>query len=62
MSLDDEGLNVNVEDTAADGNQNQSAVSRNQSVRDIYEGATCSRWSKMMVSLTSEGKCSKWVN
>ena len=58
----DEGLNVNLKDTAADGNQNQSAVPRNQSVRDIYEGATCSRWSKRMVSLPSEDKCSKWVN
>ena len=58
MSLD-EGLNVNLEDTAADGNQNQSAVPRNQSMRDIHEGATCSRWSKMMASLPGEGKCSK---
>ena len=33
----DEGLNVNLQETAANGNQNQSAVPRNQSVRDIYE-------------------------
>ena len=33
----DEGFNVNLEETAANGNQNQSAVPRNQSVRDIYE-------------------------
>ena len=36
MSLD-EGLDVNLEETAADGNQNQIAVPRNQSVRPIYE-------------------------
>ena len=36
MSLD-EGLNVNLEETAADGNQNHIAVARNQSVRPIYK-------------------------
>ena len=36
MSLD-EGLNVNLEETAADGIQNQIAVSKNQSVRVIYK-------------------------
>ena len=33
----DEGSNVNLEETAADGNQNQIAVPRNRSVRPIYE-------------------------
>ena len=36
MSLD-EGLNVNLEETTADGDQIQSAVPRNQSVSAIYE-------------------------
>ena len=36
MSLD-EGLNVNLEETAADGIQNQIAVPKNQSVRAIYK-------------------------
>ena len=33
----DEGLNVNLEETAADSNQIQSAVPGNQSVRAIHE-------------------------
>ena len=36
MSLD-KGLSINLEKTAADGNQNQSAAPRNQSVRSIFE-------------------------
>ena len=36
MSLD-EGLNVNIEEIADDGNHNHSAVSRNQSARVIYK-------------------------
>ena len=34
MSLD-EGLNANLEETADDGNQNQSAIPRNQSMKAI---------------------------
>ena len=36
MSLD-EGLNVNLEETADDGNQNQSAIPRNQSMKAIQK-------------------------
>ena len=61
MSLD-EGLNVNLEETAADGNQNQIAVPRNQSVRPIYEEKLAAAGHRQTFSLPGESSCSKWVN
>ena len=61
MSLD-EGLNVNLEETAADGNQNQIAVPRNQSVRPIYEEQLAADGHRRTFSLPGENSCSKWVN
>ena len=48
----DEGFNVNLEETAANGNQNQSAVPRNQSVRDIYEEQVVADGHKQTSSLS----------
>ena len=48
----DEGLNVNLQETAANGNQNQSAVPRNQSVRDIYEEQVVADGHKQTSSLS----------
>ena len=50
MSLN-ERLNVNLEETAANRNQNQSAVPGNQPVRVIFE-AFCGRWSQTNIQFT----------
>ena len=61
MSLN-EGLHVNLEETAADGNQNQIAVPRNQSVRPIYEEQLAADGHRQTFSLPGESSGSKWVN
>ena len=61
MSLD-EGLNFNLEETAADGNQNQSAVPRNLSVTAIYEGQPAADGHRRTFSLPGETNCLKLVN
>ena len=61
MSLD-EGLNVNLEEAAADKNQNQSDVEGNQSVRAIYEEQFAVDGQRRTFSLPGECNCSKWVN
>ena len=48
----DEGLNVSLQETAANGNQNQSAVPRNQSARDIYEEQVVADGHKQRSSLS----------
>ena len=58
----DEGLNVNLEETAAEGNQNQIAVPGNQSVRPIYEEQLAADGHRRTFSLPGESSCSKWVN
>ena len=57
-----EGLNVNLEETGADRNQNQIAVSRNQSVRPIYEEQLPADGHRQTFILPGETSCSKWVN
>ena len=61
MSLD-EGLNVNLEGTAADGNQIESAVPGNQPVRAIYEEQHAADGHRQTFNLPGESNCSKWVN
>ena len=58
MSLD-EGLNVNLEETAADGNQNHIAVARNQSVRPIYKEQLAADAHRRTFGLPGENSCSK---
>ena len=57
----DEGLNVNLEETAADGNQNQIPVSRNQSMRFIYEEQLAADGLRRTFILSGERSCSKLV-
>ena len=57
-----EGWNVNLEETGADGNQNQIAVSRNQSVRPSYEEQLPADGHRRTFILPGEISCSKWVN
>ena len=60
MSLN-KGLNVSLEEAAADGNQIQSVVTRNQSVRPIYEEQLAADGHRRQFSLPAESNCSKWV-
>ena len=61
MSLN-ERLNVNLEETAADENQNQSAVPGNQPVRVIFEEHSVADGHGRTFSLPGESNCSNWVN
>ena len=56
MSLD-EGLNVNLEEMAADGHQNHSAVPRNKSVGAIYKEKLQLDGHRQTFSLLSESNC-----
>ena len=58
----DKGLNVNLEEDVADGNQNQIAASRNQSVRPIYEEKLAADGHRRTFSLPGASSCSKDVN
>ena len=53
MSLN-KGLNVSLEEAAADGNQIQSVVTRNQSVRPIYEEQLAADGHRRLSSLPDE--------
>ena len=55
MSLD-EGLNGKIEKSAADGNQNQVAVPRNQTVRPIYEKNPAENEYRQTLSLPVENR------
>ena len=61
MSLD-EGLNVNLEETGADGIQNKKTVLRNQSVRAVYEEQLTANGHRGTFSLPGESNSSKCVN
>ena len=58
----DEGLNVKLEETGADGNQTESAVQGNQSMRAIYEEQYGEDSHRRTISLLGEFNSSKWVN
>ena len=58
----DKGINVNLEETAADRNQNQIAVLRNQSVRPICKEQLAAYGHRRTLTLPGENSCSKSVN
>ena len=58
----DKGVNVNLEETAADRNQNQIAVLRNQSVRHICKEQLAAYGHRQTLTLPGENSCSKSVN
>ena len=55
-------MNVSLEETVADGNQNQIVVQRNQLVGAIYEEQLAADGHRRTFSLPDESSCSKWVN
>lgn len=54
-------MSVNLETIAIDGNQNQSALPRNQSVRSVYDEQFEADGNRSILNLLRENSCSKWM-